>query len=155
MTFAQRRGFTRKVRQICHSERSEESRIAKCKLVFDFRFLASLEMTEIMIAGDQMSTRPRRKQCLDAGFKKSYLMILANTNWPGFEPGMKDRGVRVLLCANPNRDNFAWYKDENAHLKELTPHRGSGNCKEVHVIHTLEDLFNEVACELPAGKNSL
>lgn len=83
----------------------------------------------------------RRNQCLEAGFQAVYLLILANSNWPGFKQGMERQGVRVLLRTSPNSGKFKWYQDEQAPL-------GKANLNDLNddggVIHPIEALFEEV-----------
>jgi hypothetical protein len=84
----------------------------------------------------------RKDQCKNAQFEAVYLLILANSNWPGFKSGMERQGVRVLLRTSPNNVKFKWYQDEQAPLGEAILNDSNDDGE---VIHPIEALFEEVS----------
>lgn len=82
----------------------------------------------------------RKRECLEAGFRAAYLLILANTNWPGYSQTMDGSGVRVLLWTHPNdRVECAWYQQVDAPLT-ITSSPGQWS-----ILHPIEELFEEIA----------
>ena len=83
----------------------------------------------------------RQKHCESAGFKLVYLLILANTNWSGFEVGMEEQGIRVMLSVSPNDPKFEWYQDT------MYPWalKGLFRVEYPEMLHPIETLFEEVS----------
>lgn len=81
----------------------------------------------------------RRRQSLqEAGFGRAYLLILANTNWSGWNQSMEEFGVRVIFWTNPNmHPRFTWYRDENAPLRV-------GSNPTDDILHPVEPIFEEI-----------
>ena len=83
----------------------------------------------------------RQEHCQSVGFKVVYLLILANTNWSGFGPGMEEQGVRVLLRISPNDPRFKWYQDAGKPWAVKTMF----GVDYPEVLHPIESLFEEVS----------
>lgn len=83
--------------------------------------------------------KKRQQGLYDSGFRQAYLLILANTNWSGWDPSMKDLDVRVILRISPNvSPRFRWYREETAPLDV-------GSSPTADVLHGVEPIFEEIA----------
>lgn len=80
----------------------------------------------------------RRQSLIDVGFRDAHLVVLANTNWSGWNSSMESLGVLVILRFSPNDLRFSWYQDEETALT-LEP------LATADVIHAVEPLFEEIA----------
>ena len=87
----------------CHSERSEESEIAACKPVFDFRFLALLEMTQMNCICEIVSYRTLTVTHMPDARIIALLLLLLADGKVGMDP-----------CSDRHSSN--WHEKQRARI---------------------------------------